>query len=103
MDKGENHKRKRKVAFKQVIGAIIMASIAVLTIITIILAFMYASNLAASVIAGLTFAIAIAVAILLLPSLRRFKAAGIELEPSPFVPETIKLKPSLLVLERSTR
>jgi membrane protein YdbS with pleckstrin-like domain len=103
MDKGENNKRKRKVAFKQVIGAIVMPSIAVLTIIATILAFMYASNLAASVIAGLTFTIAIAVAILLLPSLRKFKAAGIELEQSPFVPGTIKLKPSLLVLERSIR
>jgi tetratricopeptide (TPR) repeat protein len=107
MDKGENNRRvsrrMRKVAFKQVIGAIVMASIAVLIIITIILAFMYAYNLAASVVAGLTFAIAIAVAILLLPSLRKFKAAGIELEPSPFVPGTIKLRPSSLVLEKSIR
>jgi hypothetical protein len=35
--------------------------------------------------------------------LRKFKAAGIELEPSPFVPGTIKLKPASFVLERSIR
>ena len=91
------------ITFKPVLGAIVMASIALIIILTIVLAFMYPSNLAASVVAGLTFAMAILIGVLLLPSLRRFKAAGIELEPLPFVPETIKLRPSLLVLEKSIR
>jgi tetratricopeptide (TPR) repeat protein len=103
MDKGENNKSKKKISFKPVLGAMVMASIALIIILTIVLAFMYPSNLAASVVAGLTFAMAILIGVLLLPSLRRFKAAGIELEPSPFVPETIKLRPSSLVLEKSIR
>jgi hypothetical protein len=33
----------------------------------------------------------------------RFEAAGIELEPAAFVPGSIKLEPSLYVLEKSLR
>jgi tetratricopeptide (TPR) repeat protein len=98
MYKDKDKKSKKKVGFKPILGMIVITSIALLMIVTIILAFMYPSNLAASVVAALTFSIAILVGVLLLPSLRRFKAAGIELEPALFAPGTIKLRASSYVM-----
>jgi len=67
------------------------------------LAFSYQSTLAPSVFAVLMFPLAFLFGALLLLSLRRFKGADIELEPAPFVPETIKFGASLYFLEKSPR
>jgi tetratricopeptide (TPR) repeat protein len=95
--KGNSEKSwEKRIDGKRIIGATVMASIAVLTILIVILAFKYPSTLAPSVVAMLTIPLAILVGILLLPSLRRFKAAGIELEPVLFATaETAKLSESL--------
>jgi hypothetical protein len=61
-----------------------------LIIMTVILAFSYPSTLAQSVVTAVTFYMAILIGVLLLSSLKRFKAAGIELEPNPFV-MTVKM------------
>jgi len=98
---GKKRKIKKIVSFKPIFGAIFISLLFVPIIVTIILAFMYPTNLAASVVGGLIFATAVPFGVLLLPSLRKFKAAGIELEPAIFVPETIKLAPSLFILDKS--
>jgi hypothetical protein len=87
---------------KPILGTILMAFIAGIMITTIILAFSYPSTLASSVVAALTFSIAIMIGVLLLPSLKRFKAAGIGIEPNPFV-LTIEMMRSLYVMDKSHR
>ena len=92
--------RMKRFDFKQTLGKIVMAFIAGLIIMTVILAFSYPSSLAPSVVAALTFSMAILIGVLLLPSLKRFKAAGIELEPNPFV-VTRETMRSLYVMDKS--
>jgi FtsH-binding integral membrane protein len=92
----------KRFDFKQTLGKIVMAFIAGLIIMTVILAFSYPSSLAPSVVAALTFSMAILIGVLLLPSLKRFKAAGIELEPNPFV-VTIEMMCPLYVMDKSHR
>jgi tetratricopeptide (TPR) repeat protein len=87
---------------KPILGTILMAFIAGIMITTIILAFSYPSTLASSVVAALTFSMAIMIGVLLLPSLKRFKAAGIGIEPNPFV-LTIEMMRSLYVMDKSHR
>ena len=87
--------RKKRFAFKPILGAIVMAFIAGIMITTVILASSYPSTLAPSVVGTLTFSMAIMIGVLLLPSLKRFKGAGIELEPNPFV-LTIEMLPLLV-------
>jgi hypothetical protein len=94
--------RKKRFAFKPILGAIVMAFIAGIMITTVILASSYPSTLAPSVVAALTFSMAIMIGVLLLPSLKRFKAAGIELEPNPIV-LTIEMMRSLYVMDKSHR
>ncbi|HEY6755807.1 MAG TPA: tetratricopeptide repeat protein [Nitrososphaera sp.] len=101
-DKDNNEMRKKRFAFKPILGAIVMAFIAGIMITTVILASSYPSTLAPSVVAALTFSMAIMIGVLLLPSLKRFKAAGIELEPNPFV-LTIEMLRSLYVMDKSHR
>src|SRR5918995_772221 len=98
----DNKMSKKRFDFKSILGMIVMAFIASLIIITVILAFSYPSTLATSVVAALTFFMAILIGVLLLPSLKRFKAAGIELEPNPFV-VTIEMMCSLYVMDKSHR
>jgi tetratricopeptide (TPR) repeat protein len=100
--KDNNEMRKKRFAFKPILGAIVMAFIAGIMITTVILASSYPSTLAPSVVAALTFSMAIMIGVLLLPSLKRFKAAGIELEPNPFV-LTIEMMRSLYVMDKSHR
>ena len=87
---------------KPILGTIVMAFIAGIMITTIILAFSHPSTLASSVVAALTLSMAIMIGVLLLPSLKRFKAAGIEIEPNPFV-LTIEMMRSLYVMDKSHR
>jgi tetratricopeptide (TPR) repeat protein len=87
---------------KLILGTIVMAIIAGIMITTIILAFSYPSTLASSVAAALTFSMAIMIGVLLLPSLKRFKAASIEIEPNLFV-LTIEMMRSLYVMDKSHR
>src|SRR5215212_7008669 len=87
---------------KLILGTIVMAIIAGIMITTIILAFSYPSTLASSVAAALTFSMAIMIGVLLLPSLKRFKAASIEIEPNLFV-VTIEMMRSLYVMDKSHR
>ena len=94
--------KKKRLEFKPILGTIVMAFIACIMITTVILAFSYPSSLAPSVVAALTFSMAILIGVLLLPSLKRFKAAGIELEPNPFV-VTIEMMGSLYVMDKSHR
>ncbi|MDP8889280.1 MAG: tetratricopeptide repeat protein [Thermoproteota archaeon] len=98
----DNKMRKKRFDFKPILGTIVMAFIASLIIITVIIAFSYPSTLAPSVVAALTFSMAILIGVLLLPSLKRFKAVGIELEPNPFV-LTIEMIRSLYVMDKSHR
>ena len=87
---------------KPILGTIVMAFIAGIMITIIILAFSHPSTLASSVVAALTFSMAIMIGVILLPSLKRFKAAGIEIEPNPFV-LTIEMMRSLHVMDKSHR
>jgi hypothetical protein len=98
----DNKIRKKRFDFKPMLGTIVMAFIAALMIMTVILAFSYPSTLAPSVVAALTLCMTILIGVLLLPSLKRFKAAGIELEPNPFV-VTIEMMRSLYVMDKSHR
>ena len=100
--KDNNEMGKKRFAFKPILGTIVMAFIAGIMITTIILAFSYPSTLASSVVAALTFSMAIMIGVLLLPSLKRFKAAGIGIEPNPFV-LTIEMMRSLYVMDKSHR
>ena len=88
--------------FKPILGIIVMAFIADFMITTLILAFSHPSTLAPSVVAALTFSMVILIGVLLLPSLMRVKAAGIELEPNSFV-LTTEMMHSLYVLDKSHR
>jgi tetratricopeptide (TPR) repeat protein len=101
---GNDNEMRKKWWFdrKPILGTIVMAFIAGIMITTIILAFSYPSTLASSVVAALTFSMAIMIGVLLLPSLKRFKAAGIEIEPNPFV-LTIEMMRSLYVMDKSHR
>ena len=101
---GNDNEMRKKWWFdrKPILGMIVMAFIAGIMITTIILAFSYPSTLASSVVAGLTFSMAIMIGVLLLPSLKRFKAAGIGIEPNPFV-LTIEMMRSLYVMDKSHR
>jgi hypothetical protein len=96
-------KRKKEFVFKPTLGMIGMVSTALHMKLTIVLAFSYPSTLTLSVVAMLMFPLAFMFGALLLLSLRRFKGAGIELEPAPFIPETIKFGPSLDFLKKSLR
>ena len=98
----DNKIRKKRLDFKPMLGTIVMAFIAALMIMTVILAFSYPSTLAPSVVAALTLCMTILIGVLLLPSLKWFKAAGIELEPNPFV-VTIEMMRSLYVMDKSHR
>ncbi len=99
----DNEMRKKWFDSKPILGTILMAFVAGIMITTVILAFSYPSTLAPSVVAALTFSMAIMIGVLLLPSLKRFKAAGgIELEPNQFV-LTIEMMRSLYVMEKSHR
>jgi tetratricopeptide (TPR) repeat protein len=101
---GNDNKMRKKWWFdrKPILGTMVMAFIAGIMITTIILAFSYPSTLASSVVAALTFSMAIMIGVLLLPSLKRFKAAGIGIEPNPFV-LTIEMMRSLYVMDKSHR
>src|SRR5215204_3665489 len=99
---GNEMRKKWWFARKPILGTIVMAFIAGIMITTIILAFSHPSTLASSVVAALTFSMAIMIGVLLLPSLKRFKAAGIEIEPNPFV-LTIEMMRSLYVMDKSHR
>ncbi len=96
---GKDKKKNKRLDFKSILGMIVMAFIAGLIIITIILAFSNPSTLAPSVAAALTFPMVSLFGVLLLPSLKRFKATNIEIEPSPFV-VTIEMLRSLYVMEK---
>ncbi len=98
----DNKTLRNRFNFKPILGTIVMAFIAGLMITTLILAFSYPSTLAPSVVTGLIFSIAILIGVLLLPSLMRFRAAGIELEPSPFV-VTREMIRSLYTMDKSHR
>jgi len=89
-----NNKRNQKdseiwtrkiLDIKPIIGTVVMAFIAGLMMATVILAFSYPTSLAPSVAAALTFLIVILIGVVLFPSLRRFKAVGIQLKPEPLV------------------
>jgi hypothetical protein len=97
-----NKMRNKRLDFKPILGKIVMAFIASLIIMTVIIAFSYPSTLAPSVVAALTFSMATLIGVLLLPSLKRFKADGIELELNPFV-VTIEMMRSLYVMDKSHR
>ena len=101
---GNDNERGKKWWFdrKPILGTTVMAFIAGIMITTIILAFSYPSTLASSVAAALTFSMAIMIGVLLLPSLKRFKAAGIQIEPNLFV-LTIEMMRSLYVMDKSHR
>src|SRR5215212_2666237 len=99
---GNEMRKKWWFARKPILGTIVMAFIAGIMITTIILAFSHPSTLASSVVAALTFSMAIMIGVLLLPSLKRFKAAGIEIEPNLFV-LTIEMMRSLYVMDKSHR
>jgi len=93
--------RNKRLDIKPMIGTIVMAFIAGLTIATIILAFSYPSSLAPSVAAALTFLVAMLIGVVLLPSLVGFKAVGIQqLESEPFVITSENLH-SLQVIDKS--
>jgi Tfp pilus assembly protein PilF len=99
----DNEMRKKWFDSKPILGTILMAFVAGIMITTVILAFSYPSTLAPSVVGALTFSMAIMIGVLLLPSLKRFKAAGsIELEPNQFV-LTVEMMHSLYVMEKSHR
>jgi tetratricopeptide (TPR) repeat protein len=93
-------KKNKTLDFKPILGEIVMAFIAGLIITTIILAFSYPVTLAPSIVAAITFSMATLTGVLLLPSLKKFKAAGIELELNPFV-MTIEMMRSLYIMEKS--
>jgi tetratricopeptide (TPR) repeat protein len=106
-DKGKNKNigkdnkiRNKGLEFKPILGTIVMAFIAGLIITTLALAFSYPSTLAPSVVAGLVFSIVILIGILLLPSLMRFRAAIIELEPNQFVVSREMMR-ALYVMDKS--
>ena len=100
---GKDNKTMRdRFNFKLILGTIVMAFIATLMITTLLLAFSYPSTLAPSVVTGLIFSIAILMGVLLLPSLMRFRVAGIELEPNPFV-VTREMMQSLYAMDKSHR
>ena len=98
----DNKTIRNRFDFKPILGTIVMAFIAGLMITTLILACSYPSTLAPSAVTGLIFSIAILMAVLLLPSLMRFRAEGIELEPNPFV-VTREMMRSLYVMDKSHR
>ena len=98
----ENKTIRNRFDFKPILGTIVMAFIAGLMITTLILAFSYPSTLAPSVVTGLIFSIAILMGVLLLPSLMRFRASGIELEPNPFVVAREMMR-SLYAMDKSHR
>ena len=98
----DNKTRKKSFDFKPILGTIVMAFIAGLMITTIVLASSYPSTLAPSVVAGLIFSIALLIGVLLLPSLMRFKAVDIKLEPNPFV-VTREIMRSMYVMDKSHR
>jgi tetratricopeptide (TPR) repeat protein len=100
--KDNEMKKMKRFEFKPILGTIVMAFIAGIMITTVILAFSYPSTLAPSVVAALTFPMALMIGVLLLPSLKRFKAASIELEPNPFA-LTIEMMRSLHVMDKSHR
>jgi tetratricopeptide (TPR) repeat protein len=97
---GKKNKIKRTITFKSILGGIMIALAIVTIAVFIALALMHPTDLAPTVVGGLIFTMAIIFAVLLLPNLKKFKAAGIELEPVIFVPET-KLVPSLFILDKS--
>jgi tetratricopeptide (TPR) repeat protein len=98
----DNKMRNKTFDFKPILGKIVMSYIAGLITTTVILAFSYPSTLAPSVVGALTFSMAILIGVLLLPSLKRFEAADIELKPNAFV-MTIGMMRSLYVMDKSHR
>jgi membrane protein YdbS with pleckstrin-like domain len=98
----DNRTSKKSFDFKPILGTIVMAFIAGLMITTLVLAFSYPSTLAPSVVTGLIFSIAILIGVLLLPSLLRFRAVGIELKSNSFI-VTREIMRSLYVMDKSHR
>ena len=92
--------RNKRFDIKPMLGTIVLAFIASLTIATVVLAFSYPSSLAPSVAAALTFLTAILIGVVLLPSLVRFHSVGIQLEPEPFVITSESLR-SLRAMDKS--
>jgi tetratricopeptide (TPR) repeat protein len=101
-NKNNKNTIKKRLDSKRILGTAVIACIAGLIITMLILAYSYPATLAPSVVAALIFSTSILIGVLLLPSLMRFRAPNIELEPNPFVVSR-EIMRSLYVMDKSHR